>query len=1009
MLFPLEYWILIVILTASNNVICASVQVNENNLRNLLTREEWEHLVGPVSHEAVDLEVVSIPNLTKTRRLRRSVNLGTMRLNAAKLGSSFQLNLRPTPYLLDPDFKMVRRWRNFTEDFVSESARPNCFYQSEGPDRAALSVCDGLRGIISTQSSKLFTINPIPKRLQNKDENSSIQHIITRRDIREIPHFSLMESFHRKTVARTSDKTSFLRPGDKWATGSPNSRIQNVHIQDRKFAQTDNASASDSFCANSFLNLVIENGSRRERSVPPLGSSVHVETAVFVDRDLYDHMAINFGSDAETEKELIRFVLAMVNAVQLLYHDSSLGWPVNFVMKRLEILYADPAGLVRSHDIDTYLGNFCAWQKSENPVGDADPLHWDHALILTGLDLYVLSKNGKLSSQVVGLAPVAGMCTLTSSCTVNEGRHFESVYVVAHEIGHNLGMRHDGPMANNNCDPGSYLMSPTLGSGKITWSTCSRHYLHHFLQSPQSHCLMDQSSKIEQLDHSGNGALPGERFDAHQQCMLKYGRGSRHAMSQPLDDICRDLHCNRDRYTWTSHPALEGTICGPNKWCRSGRCVVRGQMVEDMGVSRPHEVIDGGWSEWSVFSDCASACLHGESGGLRTGSIGVMVSGRRCNNPRPENGGEACQGSDKKYKTCEAEQCSHVARTTVQDFADQICSRAKEVDSELIGTGIQRTSSDAEEVCTVWCYKRNGGYKSRGWTFPDGTACYMRRSSKSMYCISGVCREFLCDKFATENSVYLHSPELCVQRQHLISRDKRREVPIGSWVPTTECHSNCMGHGSGITLVEKKICKMCNSTINLRLCRYDETKCGKVVSVADHATKICTKYSAKVRRLSGLGMQISAVSDDPDRPCRLACQDEAVKHRFYLVNGEDGWFPFGTDCSLGNSARKAYCISGKCLEFGDDGMPLLELDGPMLRLHRVRRGTYRNQTSEPGPRSHLFHHIISEIQNLGKLDRRKKPLQYSIDFNNPIVVKHSYLPTQDDSNKIEGILMKLVT
>lgn len=45
-----------------------------------------------------------------------------------------------------------------------------------------------------------------------------------------------------------------------------------------------------------------------------------------------------------------------------------------------------------------------------------------------------------------------------------------------------LGMRHDGPMADNNCDPGSYLMSPTLGSGKITWSSCSRQYLQQFLQ-----------------------------------------------------------------------------------------------------------------------------------------------------------------------------------------------------------------------------------------------------------------------------------------------------------------------------------------------------------------------------------------------------------------------------------------------------------------------------------------------------------------------------------------------
>lgn len=54
-------------------------------------------------------------------------------------------------------------------------------------------------------------------------------------------------------------------------------------------------------------------------------------------------------------------------------------------------------------------------------------------------------------------------------------------------------------------------------------------------------------------------------------------------------------------------------------------------------------------------------------------------------------------------------------------------------------------------------------------------------------------------------------------------------------------------------------------------------------------------------------------TEDPDRPCRVACQDETIPHRFYLVNGEDGWFPFGTDCSKGTANKKAYCISGKCL------------------------------------------------------------------------------------------------
>jgi len=84
-------------------------------------------------------------------------------------------------------------------------------------------------------------------------------------------------------------------------------------------------------------------------------------------------------------------------------------------------------------------------------------------------------------------------------------------------------------------------------------------------RSSQAGCLFDDSSISEYLDHKLQGRLPGERFDAHEQCMLKYGRGSVHATSQDLSEVCRDLHCQRDRYTWTSHPALEGTLCGPNK------------------------------------------------------------------------------------------------------------------------------------------------------------------------------------------------------------------------------------------------------------------------------------------------------------------------------------------------------------------------------------------------------------------------------------------------------------
>lgn len=48
----------------------------------------------------------------------------------------------------------------------------------------------------------------------------------------------------------------------------------------------------------------------------------------------------------------------------------------------------------------------------------------------------------------------------------------------------------------------------------------------------------------------------------------------------------------------------------------------------------PHQIVNGGWSGWSPYSECASSCLHDDSGHLSNGSIGIMIASRRCNNPR---------------------------------------------------------------------------------------------------------------------------------------------------------------------------------------------------------------------------------------------------------------------------------------------------------------------------------------------------------------------------------------
>lgn len=58
----------------------------------------------------------------------------------------------------------------------------------------------------------------------------------------------------------------------------------------------------------------IKYSSRIKRSLPS-SLEVRIETAVFVDHDLFRHMTSNFPIN--TERQLLRFVLAMVNAVNI--------------------------------------------------------------------------------------------------------------------------------------------------------------------------------------------------------------------------------------------------------------------------------------------------------------------------------------------------------------------------------------------------------------------------------------------------------------------------------------------------------------------------------------------------------------------------------------------------------------------------------------------------------------------------------------------------------------------
>lgn len=142
------------------------------------------------------------------------------------------------------------------------------------------------------------------------------------------------------------------------------------------------------------IHTSIPHGGKRSKryiSTPSNRKIPHVlfiETAIFVDRDLFRHMMKNYPKN--TEGNLIRFVMAMINGVQLLYHHPSLGHQINFILKRLEILHNDPKELRRSSDIDIFLNSFCMWQRKFNPIADDNIFHFDHAVILTGVILVLM-------------------------------------------------------------------------------------------------------------------------------------------------------------------------------------------------------------------------------------------------------------------------------------------------------------------------------------------------------------------------------------------------------------------------------------------------------------------------------------------------------------------------------------------------------------------------------------------------------------------------------------------
>ncbi|GIX84414.1 a disintegrin and metalloproteinase with thrombospondin motifs 18 [Caerostris extrusa] len=233
-----------------------------------------------------------------------------------------------------------------------------------------------------------------------------------------------------------------------------------------------------------------------------------------------------------------------------------------------------------------------------------------------------------------------------------------------------LGMEHDGHQDGNHCDSDTYVMSPTLGAGKLhgllaasnIWTSS----LDPLKPAACRHRVLTQQTFWSLLQKK----LPGQVYDADYQCTLRYGDGSRRSNLQSSEEICRMLRCDTGYGSkgvslpliqlWKAPVAgeIKGHVRPHAEICRDAEGRNRGRRLECVVLLQPLHL---------------RLRLQGSAQ-----AVGIMVATRRCDNPRPQNGGRFCVGKDRRVLTCDATRiCSLSTRKLMLDeFISDTCRQA---------------------------------------------------------------------------------------------------------------------------------------------------------------------------------------------------------------------------------------------------------------------------------------------------------------------------------------------
>ena len=555
-------------------------------------------------------------------------------------------------------------WLSANGSQTEDDTSGQCLYQGRvlgrPGSRAALSLCRGVSGIISV-NGKTIIVRPAPHVRRPRGP-----HVLKTLNVTKLLSQHLAK--HRRRRALLSRATITLgeeeeEEEEETEEDEESSGDEGVLIGDQWFPSAGTKPA-DAY--------------RLPPTPADLARPRWLELVVVADGSV-----VNFHG----EQRVLDYILTMLNVMSAVLEDNSLQARLQIVVSKVYLL-DDASGVVRRGAPLQSLRAVNRWASRLSDPRDA--VVWLTRRPLGGPS---------------GYAPVSGACDPTRSTSLNRDQGLSSAFIVAHELGHLLGLTHDGDGDDCGWAPrmGS-VMAPLISAtyNRFLWSNCSRQ--EYISKISWWQCLYNRPDAPDSTLVSDSVDRP---FSLREQCELEFGPGHKPCRAVSVQGQCDRLWCspqNSARCFTRRSPPLDGTACGPGRWCVDGEC---------RSVYQNQSPVGTGWSEWSPWGPCSRSC-----------GAGVRRRRRECGSVTGR-----CVGHSAEVKLCSGlPRCWEDPRAAFCRWQGP--------------AGSWQVTYSTRFPCHFWCVRTTDGRMQHGDLVPDGVSC--GTGDPPAICVQGQCRELDC-------------------------------------------------------------------------------------------------------------------------------------------------------------------------------------------------------------------------------------------------------------------------